>query len=138
MLVTSAVNERRRHSALINLYSLRSDCRWLGPSMVHLHRLLDRVSWNCYTRFGQPAWAIHRRQVHTRIRSLHRLGGRTRVYRGIGAPGVPRHYGRNVGDNRFRRQADGATNTDSLVDRYNNFWWVGNILAGWTTYGTNM
>ncbi|KAF2014322.1 lactose permease [Aaosphaeria arxii CBS 175.79] len=20
---------------------------------------------------------------------------------------------------------------------YNNFWWVGNILAGWTTYGTN-
>jgi hypothetical protein len=21
--------------------------------------------------------------------------------------------------------------------RYNNFWWLGNILAGWTTYGSN-
>lgn len=21
---------------------------------------------------------------------------------------------------------------------YNNFWWLGNILAGWTTYGTNL
>ncbi|KAH7130830.1 general substrate transporter [Dendryphion nanum] len=21
---------------------------------------------------------------------------------------------------------------------YNNFWWIGNILAGWTTYGTNL
>lgn len=25
-----------------------------------------------------------------------------------------------------------------LRNRYNNFWWVGNILAGWTTYGTNL
>ncbi|KAI1318541.1 lactose permease [Xylariaceae sp. FL0255] len=25
----------------------------------------------------------------------------------------------------------------TLAGMYNNFWWVGNILAGWTTYGTN-
>ena len=25
-----------------------------------------------------------------------------------------------------------------FVNRYNNFWWLGNILAGWTTYGTNL
>ncbi|KAH7322999.1 lactose permease [Stachybotrys elegans] len=24
-----------------------------------------------------------------------------------------------------------------MAGMYNNFWWVGNILAGWTTYGTN-
>ncbi|KAI1160308.1 lactose permease [Nemania serpens] len=26
----------------------------------------------------------------------------------------------------------------TMAGMYNNFWWVGNILAGWTTYGTNM
>lgn len=25
----------------------------------------------------------------------------------------------------------------TMAGMYNNFWWVGNILAGWTTYGTN-
>jgi MFS family permease len=25
-----------------------------------------------------------------------------------------------------------------LAGMYNNFWWVGNILAGWVTYGTNL
>lgn len=75
--------------------------------MVHLHRLLDRVSRNRRARFGKPAGAIHRRTIHTRIRSFHRLGGGTRVYRGTGAPSVSRHYGRNVGDNRSRKQADG-------------------------------
>jgi MFS family permease len=25
-----------------------------------------------------------------------------------------------------------------LAGMYNNFWWLGNILAGWTTYGTNL
>jgi MFS family permease len=25
-----------------------------------------------------------------------------------------------------------------MAGMYNNFWWVGNILAGWTTYGTNL
>lgn len=24
-----------------------------------------------------------------------------------------------------------------MAGMYNNFWWLGNILAGWTTYGTN-
>ncbi|KAI0867686.1 lactose permease [Hypoxylon argillaceum] len=26
----------------------------------------------------------------------------------------------------------------TMAGMYNNFWWVGNILAGWTTYGTNL
>ncbi|KAI1118181.1 lactose permease [Nemania sp. NC0429] len=26
----------------------------------------------------------------------------------------------------------------TMAGMYNNFWWVGNIIAGWTTYGTNM
>ncbi|KAJ2987340.1 hypothetical protein NUW58_g4563 [Xylaria curta] len=26
----------------------------------------------------------------------------------------------------------------TMAGLYNNFWWVGNILAGWTTYGTNL
>ncbi|KAI1185023.1 lactose permease [Nemania serpens] len=26
----------------------------------------------------------------------------------------------------------------TMAGMYNNFWWVGNILAGWATYGTNM
>lgn len=25
----------------------------------------------------------------------------------------------------------------TMAGMYNNFWWFGNILAGWTTYGTN-
>jgi MFS family permease len=25
----------------------------------------------------------------------------------------------------------------TMAGMYNNFWWLGNILAGWTTYGTN-
>lgn len=25
-----------------------------------------------------------------------------------------------------------------MAGMYNNFWWIGNILAGWTTYGTNL
>ncbi|KAI2483007.1 Lactose permease [Pyrenophora tritici-repentis] len=25
-----------------------------------------------------------------------------------------------------------------MAGMYNNFWWLGNILAGWTTYGTNL
>lgn len=25
-----------------------------------------------------------------------------------------------------------------MAGMYNNFWWVGNILAGWTTYGANL
>ena len=28
--------------------------------------------------------------------------------------------------------------TKSRETRYNNFWWLGNILAGWVTYGTNL
>lgn len=26
----------------------------------------------------------------------------------------------------------------TMAGMYNNFWWLGNILAGWTTYGTNL
>ncbi|KAH9907217.1 lactose permease [Xylariomycetidae sp. FL2044] len=26
----------------------------------------------------------------------------------------------------------------TMAGMYNNFWWVGNIVAGWTTYGTNL
>jgi MFS family permease len=26
----------------------------------------------------------------------------------------------------------------TMAGMYNNFWWFGNILAGWTTYGTNL
>jgi len=26
----------------------------------------------------------------------------------------------------------------TMAGMYNNFWWVGNILAGWTTYGSNL
>ncbi|USP75330.1 hypothetical protein yc1106_02604 [Curvularia clavata] len=26
----------------------------------------------------------------------------------------------------------------TMAGMYNNFWWVGNIIAGWTTYGTNL
>ncbi|ETS77587.1 hypothetical protein PFICI_09649 [Pestalotiopsis fici W106-1] len=26
----------------------------------------------------------------------------------------------------------------TMAGMYNNFWWVGNILAGWTTYGTDL
>ncbi|KAI1342979.1 lactose permease [Xylariaceae sp. FL0016] len=26
----------------------------------------------------------------------------------------------------------------AMAGMYNNFWWVGNILAGWTTYGANL
>lgn len=25
-----------------------------------------------------------------------------------------------------------------MAGMYNNFWWLGNILAGWTTYGTDL
>ena len=25
----------------------------------------------------------------------------------------------------------------TMAGMYNNFWWLGNIIAGWTTYGTN-
>jgi MFS family permease len=25
-----------------------------------------------------------------------------------------------------------------MAGMYNNFWWLGNILAGWTTYGSNL
>lgn len=26
----------------------------------------------------------------------------------------------------------------TMAGMYNNFWWLGNIIAGWTTYGTNL
>lgn len=26
----------------------------------------------------------------------------------------------------------------TMAGMYNNFWWLGNILAGWTTYGSNL
>lgn len=26
----------------------------------------------------------------------------------------------------------------TMAGMYNNFWWLGNIIAGWTTYGTEL
>ncbi|GIK01960.1 hypothetical protein Aspvir_006003 [Aspergillus viridinutans] len=30
------------------------------------------------------------------------------------------------------------THRGFMAGMYNNFWWLGNIIAGWTTYGTNL